>query len=222
MLIHGRFAGGFGWIAQPGEFMERSSTAFAHQGRVWLIDPVRAEGLESEVDALGTVAGVVLTLDRHDRDVAWLASRYGVPVYYPRHLPKIRLAARVEYVEGRIPESPLQVLHSDGRGLLGWWRECAVWWPEHRALAIGDTLGTASYFLRPGDRLAVHPLRRLSPPTELLTLRPERVYGGHGPSVSEEASDAVAHAIRTARPELLPAWWHSSLIALRRATGKQG
>jgi hypothetical protein len=31
-MIHGRFGGGFGWIAYPGEFMQRSSTALASDG----------------------------------------------------------------------------------------------------------------------------------------------------------------------------------------------
>jgi hypothetical protein len=216
LVTHGRFPGGFAWIAHPDEFAERSSVAFVHRERIWLIDPVRAPGLEAELSALGSVAGVILTLDRHDRDAAWFAHLYGVPVYRPRNLVPVRLDAPVVDVEGQIPDSPFQLLTSNGRGLLSWWRECGIWWPEERTLAIGDTLGTANYFIRPGERLAVHPLRRLSPPTELLTLRPERVYGGHGVSLTTDASAAVEHAIRTARSELAPAWGHSLRVSWQR------
>jgi glyoxylase-like metal-dependent hydrolase (beta-lactamase superfamily II) len=208
-LIHGAFDGGFGWIPFPEELMQRSSTAFAAGGRVWLIDPLRAPGLESRLAALGQVAGVVVTFAGHDRDAAWFATLYGVPVYLPRHLPPLRFDARVERVAARVPDSPLQLVPCSGHGLLGWFRDTAVWWPERRALAIGDTLGTGPYFLLPGERLAVHPVRRLQPPTELLTLVPERIYGGHGPSVSADAPAALTEAVRTSRSRLWPAWRHA-------------
>jgi glyoxylase-like metal-dependent hydrolase (beta-lactamase superfamily II) len=226
-LIHGRFDGGFGWIAHPGELMQRSSTALADGGRVWLIDPLRTDGrggeagggIDGEIAALGQVVGVIISFAGHDRDGAWFANLYGVPVYLPRHLPPLRFDARVERVAARVPDSPLQLVPSCGRGLLGWFRDTAVWWPAQRTLAIGDTLGTCPYYLLPGERLAVHPVRRLQPPTELLTLTPERVYGGHGPSVTEGAGEAVARAVRTARSELWPAWRHILQVgweALRR------
>ena len=79
--------GGFGWSAHPGELMERSSTAFADGGRVWLIDPLRAGGLDAELQALGTVAGVVVSYVGHERDADWFATYYGVPVASRRHLP---------------------------------------------------------------------------------------------------------------------------------------
>jgi glyoxylase-like metal-dependent hydrolase (beta-lactamase superfamily II) len=201
--------------------MQRSSTAFADGGRVWLIDPLRAygrgggagRGIDEEIAALGRVVGVVISFAGHDRDGAWFANLHGVPVFLPRHLPPLRFDARVERVAARVPDSPLQLVPSRGRGLLGWFRDTAVWWPTQRALAIGDTLGTCPYYVRPGERLAVHPIRRLQPPTELLTLTPERVYGGHGPSVSKGAGEAVARAVRPARSELWPAWRHSFQVS---------
>jgi hypothetical protein len=218
--IHGDFDGGFGWIAHPEELMLRSSAAFADGGKVWLIDPLRAPGVESRITALGQVAGVVVTFAGHDRDAAWFATLYGVPVYLPRHLPPVRIDARVERVAARVPDSPLQLVPCNGHGLLGWFRDTAVWWPARRAMAIGDTLGTAPYFLLPDERLAVHPLRRLQAPTELLTLVPERIYGGHGPSVTADAAAALAEAVRTSRSRLWPSWQHAVRLTWERMRRK--
>ena len=153
--------------------------------------------------------------------VAWFAARYGVPVYVPQRLAWVLVRqsqARLVRVANRLPESPLRLVDVSGAGVLGWWREYAVWWPDHRALVCGDALGTASYFVRPGERLAVHPLRRLSPPAVLLSpgLAPERIFVGHGQGVAGGAAEALAHAIGTARPELAAAWRHAMGATWRR------
>jgi glyoxylase-like metal-dependent hydrolase (beta-lactamase superfamily II) len=205
-LLHGRDDAGFGWIAHPEELMQRSSTALVDAGRVWLIDPLRAAGVDEEIQALGTVAGVIVTFVGHDRDAAWFANANGVPVYLPAHLPRLSIDARVERVEARIPDSPLQLVPCSGHGVLSWFRDTAVWWPARRTMVVGDTLGASPYYVRPGETIAVHPIRRPQPPTELLTLRPERVYPGHGRSVTESAGAAVEAAVRTARTQLWPAW----------------
>lgn len=237
-LIHGRFAGGFGWTPYPDEFMERSSAAFAQDGRVWLVDPLRAPGVERELEALGRVAGVVLTLAWHDRDAGWYAARYGVPVYLSGHLERRLLPAdvrdRTQPAGDRVPDSPLHLIEAGGRGLLAWWREIAIWWPERRTLFAGDTLGTVSYFVRPGESLAVHPMRRLSPPYQLTELRPERIFCGHGigiadgpqqpprpastagPERLEGATAALQYALRTARRALPQAWFHAARAGVRR------
>ncbi len=215
--ILGRFDGGFAWQAHPGEFMERSSAALVEDGRVWLIDPVRAPGLEDEIGALGAVAGIIMTLGWHDRDVDWYARRYGVSVYARRGGGRMLITSPVQRVERDLPGSSLQLLDASGQGLLALWRESAVWWPERRVLVTGDALGNAHYFVRPGERLAVHPVRRLSPPWQLAALQPERIYVGHGTPVVERASEALARALRTARPALAAAWWHSLLSTLGRA-----
>jgi hypothetical protein len=237
-LIYGRFAGGFAWMHQPGEFMERSSAAFAHDGRVWLVDPLRAPSIEPEFEALGRVAGVVLTLAWHDRDAAWYAMRYGVPVYLSHRLNHRLLPAdvreRTQVVGDRVPESPLELVDAGGHGVLAAWREVAVWWPEHRTLCTGDALGNSSYFVRPGEALAVHPILRLSPPYQLAGLQPERIYCGHGRGVVDasppppepagtvgtnrppaRAAAALQHALRTARSALVPAWLSSARASVR-------
>ncbi|MBI3971396.1 MAG: MBL fold metallo-hydrolase [Chloroflexi bacterium] len=206
--LHGRFDGGFGWNAQPGEYLARSSTALAEGGKVWLIDPIRVPGLEDMWRRLGELAGIVVTLARHDRDAGWLATLHGVPIYLPHSLGDVRFDAHAERVDDRVPNSPLRLIAVDGRGPIKWWRESAVWWPERRVLVTGDVLGNAGYFVLPEERLAVHPLRRFSPPVELSALRPDRVYPGHGQSIAQGAAAAVEHAIRTSRSEALRAWWH--------------
>ena len=107
---------GFGWIED--ERMGRASHALAAAGRVWVLDPVDAEGVEERVRALGEPAGVIQLLDRHNRDGAALATRLGVPLHV---------------VPQSLPDTPfrfLPVLRSR------WWKEVALWWPEHRVLAL--------------------------------------------------------------------------------------
>lgn len=218
--IHGRFDSGFGWIAHPGEFMERSSTALLDDGHVWLIDPVRGDGVDEAIAALGKVAGIILTLPRHDRDTVWFAALHNATVYVPRRYGDIRVAAQVEYVDQAIPGSALRVLDVS-TGPFELWRECAVWWPQHRTLVVGDLLGTAAYFLREGETLAVHPLARLMPPRKLRGLGPERIYPGHGPSVTSGAAAAMERALVTSVSGSLAAYGRSiQVVRQRRREGR--
>ena len=221
LRIHGRFAGGLSWQPAPGELLERSSTALGAEGRVWLIDPLRASGIEDQIAALGKVAGVVITFGLHDRDADWFAARYGVPVY--GH-PSLRLAgvrSPVVHVEGRVPDSLLLIVTCPGRGPLRWWRETAIWWPEMRTLVTGDAIGTAAYFPLPGREVAVHPVRWLSPPIELRPLPAERLHPGHGRSVTSGAAQQIARALDRARKELASAWWHAFKTAARYYTRRR-
>jgi hypothetical protein len=220
LVVHGRFPGGFAWTAHPTEFMERTSAALAADGKVWLIDPVRADGLEPELQALGRVAGVVMTMTWHDRDVAWFSALYGVPVYVSRYLYSVNLSAEVKQVDDEVPESPLRLMNVSGRGLMGAWRETAVWWPQWRLLCVGDCLGRAKYYVRSEEQLAVHPLRRLSPPDQLRALVPDHIYCGHGPSLGSGAAKALEQALSTARRELPRGWWHSLGVTARYYGGK--
>ena len=70
---------GAGWIAAEPPYMQRASHAVADDGGVWLVDPVDGEGLADILAPLGEVRGVLQLLDRHPRDCAALASRFGVP-----------------------------------------------------------------------------------------------------------------------------------------------
>ena len=178
---------GLTWIAPDPAFMRRASHAVAIGGRVWLVDVVDAPGLDDAVAALGTVRAVVQLLDRHARDCASVAARLGVP-----HL--------------RVPDEiggafqVLPVVRFPG------WREAALWAPEERILVVADALGSAGYFLAPGEPLAVHPLLRLTPPAALRGLAPEHLLTGHGRGLhGPQAATALEDALRTSRRRV-PAW----------------
>ena len=186
---------GFGWIAAEPGYMQRASHALVDGGRVWLVDPVDVEGLDERIREAGEPAGVIQLLDRHGRDGAALAERYDVPL---RRLPF-----------SGVPDSPFDVRRSVD---LPGWREAALWWPERRTLVVADVLGTASYFLGPGERLAVHPLLRLVPPRSLAGLEPEHVLCGHGEGVhGAEVAGALEEALSTSRRGI-PRW----LVGLAR------
>ncbi|HVM17242.1 MAG TPA: hypothetical protein VM290_06650 [Gaiellaceae bacterium] len=183
--------GSFGWLVR--ETLGRTSHALASGGRVWLVDPVDAPGVEERVRALGEPAGVLQLLDRHARDcVAW-ASRLGVP----HHVVPF----------GPVPGVPFEFLPVVDRRV---WRETALWWPERRLLACGDALGTIGYFRSRREAIGVHPLLRLRPPRWLAALEPEHVLCGHGegvhgPGTAEALADALAHARRRLPAALLGA-----------------
>ena len=178
------FDGVVGWMAR--EAMRRTSHALAAGGRVWLVDPVDAPGVEERVRALGEPAGVIQLLDRHARDAVALAGRLGVP----HHVVPV----------GPVPGVPFEFLPVVERRL---WRETALWWPERRLLACGDALGTIGYFRAGGEAVGVHPLLRLRPPRWLAQLEPLHVLVGHGPGVhGDETPAAVADALARARRRL--------------------
>lgn len=184
---------GLEWV-EPG-FMQRASHALAADERVWLVDPLDAEGLDERVAALGEPAGVVQLLDRHARDAASLAARYEAPLY-------------VTPFDG-VPGSPFEVLRVVD---LPGWREAGLWWPETRTLVVADALGTARYFRASYETLAVHPFLRLFPPNALNGLEPGHVLCGHGQGVHDpSAAAALEQALRTARRRI-PRW----LVGLAR------
>jgi hypothetical protein len=180
---------GFGWIAAEPRLLQRASHALVADGQVWLVDPVEVEGLEERIRAAGRVVGVLQLLDRHGRDCALLARAFGVPL---RYVPR-----------AGTPGPPFEAIRSVRIPL---WREAALWWPERRTLVVADALGTAPYFRAPGERLGVHPVLRLIPPSSLSGLEPEHVLCGHGQGLhGPEAARALHEALRTARRRT-PSW----------------
>jgi hypothetical protein len=194
---------GFGWIAAEPELLERASHALAADGRVWLVDPVDAQGIDERIRALGEPAGVLQLVDRHERDCASLARRLGVP----HHRVPFR----------GIPGSPFEaraILDLPG------WREVALWWAPERVLVCAEALGTVAYFRSADERLAVHPFLRLYQPRALRDLAkclaPGHVLVGHGEGVhGDEAAAALAQAVRGAR-RATPRWLRHQLRRRRK------
>ncbi|HET7767171.1 MAG TPA: hypothetical protein VFN74_00260 [Chloroflexota bacterium] len=206
MRIHGRFEHGFGWQPEPSHYMERSCTALAIDGKVWLIDPERVDGIEAELEALGRPTGIISLVGWHDRSVDWYAARYGIPVYGARWLRNQLFRTPLVRVDREVPETPFQLIDTSMRGLWGWWSESALWWPEERTLVVGDALGSAVYFAPEHVKLGVHPISRFSTTRALDALEPQRIYCGHGVSVTEGATEALRRALRDGRGSPLPAW----------------
>ena len=153
------------------EAMLRTSHALAHEGRVWLIDPVDEPEAMERAAALGEPAGVLQLYMAHNRDSAAVAKRLGVPFH---KLPDV------------LPDSPFSVLNID----LAFWRERALWWPQHRALVVPESIGTGPAFAVGSGPAGVHPLRRVMPPMSLKSFVPEHLLVGHGPPL--HGSDAAA------------------------------
>lgn len=199
-VVH-RFAQGLSWRPADEGPMQRTAHALVDEGRVWLIDPIEAVGIDSELLALGEIAGVIVLLGRHLRDADRFAVRYDVPLFVPEGMRHARLPADAERYDLHLPDTALVVV--EVRQNAPYWVERALWWPEQRTLVVADCLGAAPYFLTHGSEpLAVHPLLRLAPPDGLRPLAPRRVLMGHGDPVEFGAERALASALDTARREL--------------------
>lgn len=189
---------GVGWIAHPDETMERASHALAVDGDVWVIDPVDVEGLDELLGEIGSVAGVVVLLDRHKRDAAAVATRHGVSVHLPEFMRDIAddFDAPVELVHGELGETdyvPFEVVDNIA------WSEAALYSEDDGVLVVPESVGTSEYFLAAGERLGVHPAVRLFPPKDLARLAPERVLVGHGSGVHDDATATLEDAISGSR-----------------------
>jgi hypothetical protein len=178
------FAAGFGWIAAEPVAMERASHALVVDGRVWLVDAVDGEAVLDRVRTAGEPAGVLQLVGRHRRDCATLARALGVPHYV---VPRARPGT-----------APFELV-ALGR------REIAIWWPQEATLVVGEALGTAPYYRAPGERLGLHPFRRLTPPRSLERLSPRRLLFGHGDGIHDDAAAALAETLAHGRRRA-PAW----------------
>lgn len=200
-----RYDGGIGWIAYPDESMERASHAVAVPNEesetddVWVIDPVDAPGVDELLAELGTVAGVVVGLDRHKRDSAAVATRHDVPVYVPEWMTGVAdaLDAPVERFGPRLADTGFEAFRVRDSTLPPW-QEVGLF--DGETLIVPESLGSASYFRGERERLGVHPMLRLTPPVSALSgLDPDRVLVGHGVGVHDRAAIAVEDALSNAR-----------------------
>lgn len=181
------------WVED--EFLQRTSHALVTGDGTWLVDPVDSP----RAGELDNVVGVIQLLDRHNRDCATLAQRFGVPHHF-------------------VPQQPLGPFEFLPVRRSRRWREVALWWPDQRTLVCGDALGTAGYFRAGGERLGVHPLLRLRPPR--LDVHPDVVLCGHGPGVLDDADAALREALRTSRRRI-PQQFVSAVRAWRNRSGSR-
>lgn len=197
-----RWEDGVGWIAYPDEEMQRASHAFvADDGGVWVVDPVDADGLDDLLAEFGDVAGVVVMLDRHKRDSAAVATRHDVPVYVPDWMTGVaaNLDAPVERFGRELADTGYRAI-TVRDSTVPPWQEVGLYHEANGTLVVPESVGTANYFLAPGERLGVHPMLRLFPPERALgRLSPERILVGHGAGVMENATTALRDALDGAR-----------------------
>jgi hypothetical protein len=192
------FDGSIGWTPAEEELQRRTSHAVAAGGRVWIVDALDGEGLEAGIRRLGEPAAVVQLLDRHERDCRAVADRLGVPLH----------VTPFQGVDGA-PFEVVRVLDLPG------WRETALWFAGDRILVCADAVGSAPYFLARGERVAVHPPLRLTPPKALARFEPRQLLFGHGEGLAgDEAAQALHAALRTSRRRI-PVWL-AALPQLRR------
>lgn len=176
---------GLSWSESTG--MARAAHAVLDDGHVWLIDPFDDAAAIAAATELGSVAGVIQLLDRHNRDCAALAQRLNVALY--------KLPAQTTG-----PFTPIKVIANRA------WNEVALWWPQRQALIVPEAVGTVEAFAL-GRRLGVHPMLRLTPPRRQLgTLAPEVLLVGHGAPLQSDAASALREALDRSRgdaPRLL-------------------
>ena len=201
-----RYDHGVGWIAYPNERMQRASHALEVDGKVWVVDPVDAEGLDHLLDDLGEVAGVVILLDRHKRDAAAVARRHDVAVHVPSFMAgdvADDLDAPVERFHRELDKTGFGA-HTLVDNFA--WKEAALYNDETGVLVVPESVGTGDYFLAGEERLGVHPMLRLKPPRKLSRFDPERILVGHGEGIHEDATGALETAIAGSRrrtPEMV-------------------
>lgn len=199
-----RWDHGVGWLAHPEETMQRASHALEVDGEVWVVDPVDAPELDDLLAEFGDVAGVVVLLNRHYRDADEIARRHDVSVYVPSWFDRVQeMRAPLERFDGTLPGTDYRLIKvADSFG----WEEAALYDDESGTLLVPEAVGSASYFTTESEQLGVHPMMRAVPPKALRGLRPERLFVGHGPGVSEDAAAVLTDALRGSRrrtPKLL-------------------
>lgn len=199
-----RFEHGVGWFAYPDEKMQRASHAVVGDDGVWVIDPVDVPGLDDLLATFGDVRGVVILLDRHKRDCATVANRHGVSVWVPEFMDGV-----VEDIDAPVERFRHELADSGfvGHKLVNnaFWQEALLFDSSRGILVVPESVGTTDYFRTKRERLGVHPMLRLTPPTRLKRFAPEHILVGHGTGLHDGAATALTEAVdrsRTRAPAL--------------------
>jgi hypothetical protein len=174
---------GLSWVLA--ESMQRTSHALVDGGRLWLVDPVAVDDALERALALGTPAGVLQLLDRHNRDCAKLAADLDVP-----HLR----------VPDELPGTPFEAMPAVR---VPGWKETALWWPARRALVVAEVVGNNELYTGGNGRLGMHPMLRLWAPGSLRGHEPEHLLLGHGAGLhGPEAASELERAHHRARRDI--------------------
>ena len=181
--VYDEYAFGFSWVLE--ETMQRTSHALIVDGKIWLVDPVAFDEALDRAAGLGEIAGVLQLLDRHGRDCAALAGRFGVPLHK---------------VPDSVPGTPFRaipVVRFPG------WKETALWWPEHDALAVAEVVGSNELYTGGRGAAGMHPMLRPLPPRGLRSYSPRHLLMGHGSGVhGAAATPALRQAHERARRDI--------------------
>src|SRR4051794_28764965 len=181
--VYDEYAFGFSWVLE--EAMQRTSHALLADGKVWLVDPVAFDEALDRAAGLGEIAGVLQLLDRHNRDCAALAERYGVE----------RL--KVPYAVPGTPLKAIPVVRFPG------WKETALWWPDQQVLIVAEVVGSNEYYTGGRAPVGMHPMLRALPPRGLRSYSPRHLLMGHGAGVhGAAASPALRQAHQRARRDI--------------------
>lgn len=194
LTVVDRFEGGVGWIAHPEETMQRASHAIESEGGLWIVDPVDVAGLDDLLSEYADPEGVVVLLDRHERDAATVADRHDVAVYVPEWMdgvasdidaPTRRFGGDLAgFQVSRLIDNPL-------------WQEATLF--DGETLVVPEALGTVEYFRAPAEELGVHPMLRVLPPTDLRSYDPDRLLVGHGEGIAEDVGPMIRRAVDDSR-----------------------
>lgn len=208
--------GGLSWIAHPDEIMERASHGLRTPEGVWLVDPVDGGNLDAILEDIGEVAGVVVLSNHHSRDAEDIASRHGVPVSLPEAMNEVPIddTADVARIDDHLPGTEYEVLTVAQSTN---WYEFGLY--DGETLVVPESVGTAEYIRVGAEPLGVMTMRRLTPPRASLSgIEPERILVGHGPGLFQDASAALAAALKTSRRRLPRALLENGPSQLRTVT----
>jgi hypothetical protein len=181
--VYDEYAFGFSWVLE--EAMQRTSHALVDGGRVWLVDPVAFDEALDRAAGLGEIAGVLQLLDRHNRDCAALAERYGVPLHkVPDEVPGSHFKA-------------IPVVRFPG------WKETTLWWPDQQALVVAEVVGANELYTGGRGAAGMHPMLRALPPRGLRSYSPRHLLMGHGAGIhGAAATPALRRAHDRARRDI--------------------
>jgi hypothetical protein len=119
---------------------------------------------------------VLQLLDRHNRECAEVAERFGIA-----HL----------HVPDAVPGSPFEAIKALR---IPAWKETALWWPERRVLVVAEIVGTHPITNAGTGDVGVHPMLRLRPPKSIRGFGAEHLLTGHGPPLHVGADAAIERA----------------------------